>query len=196
MILLQLINIVSFGIMTGETSVLYMFTRKQFGWDEVDYSIFKFYKTILQVLGCVFALAVFAKYLRWNDIQLALLSCFSRFTGTVIMAFAQNRILLYTGALIDVFSGVIVIAVRSMITKTVDKNEQALANSLTGVLDSFGSFLMGSLYAFVYYRTLAIFPGLFFLVSMLLYILILGMVLIIKNISFGNKNDNEVENED
>ncbi|XP_044754108.1 proton-coupled folate transporter-like isoform X2 [Coccinella septempunctata] len=196
MILLQLVNILSFGIMTAEGSVLYLFSRKQFGWDEVDYSIFKSYKTFIEIMGCAFTLAFFSRYLRWNDVQIALLSCLSRFIGTFIMAFAKNGILLYIATLIDIFNGVIIISVRSMITKTVDQNEQALANSLTGLLDAFGSFLMGSLYAYVYYQTLAIFPGVFFLVSLFSYIPILLMLLMIKNIAFSVKNDGEVKNED
>ncbi|XP_045473257.1 proton-coupled folate transporter-like [Harmonia axyridis] len=193
MILLQLTNILSFGVMLAEGSVLYLYSRRQFGWDEVDFSIFKFYRTIVEISGCIFVLVFLSKYMRWNDGQIALLAVASRIIGITIMATGQSGLFLYIGTLADVFNGAIIIAVRSLITKTVNKNELALANSLTGLFDSLGFLLIGTLYAYVYYSTLAIFPGTFFVVSLITYIPILIMLLIIKNIVYGNNIHKEEE---
>ncbi|XP_044754806.1 proton-coupled folate transporter-like [Coccinella septempunctata] len=165
MILLQLINYLSFGITTGELAVLYLFTRKEFAWDEVDYSIYKAYRTIIEVAGCTCGLALFSKYLKWSDTTIGMLSIVCRIGGTLFLAFSITGLQFYIGTLHDFFGALTLISVRSMITKIVNQNEQGIANSMTSVIDSVGLFSIGPFFSFIYYNTVAFFPGAFYLVS-------------------------------
>ncbi|XP_063905080.1 probable peptidoglycan muropeptide transporter SLC46 [Zophobas morio] len=153
------------GPMHGEVSVLYLFVRYRFGWNEVDYSIYSTFYVITHMLGTLFSLILFSKILKIDDAALGFLSSASRIVASVVYAFAPNAWVFYAGALIEILNGTTFIAMRSIISKLVPPDELGKINSLFGLSEALVPIVYGPLYSIVYKHTISSLPGTFFLVG-------------------------------
>ncbi|XP_044265547.1 uncharacterized protein LOC123011908 isoform X1 [Tribolium madens] len=153
------------GPMHGEVSVLYLFVRYQFGWNEIDYSIYSTFYVITHMFGTLFSLILFTKVLKIDDAALGVASSASRIVASIVYAFAPNAFTFYVGALIEIFNGSTFIAMRSIISKLVPPDELGKINSLFGLSEAMVPIIYGPLYSIVYKHTINYLPGTFFIVG-------------------------------
>lgn len=73
--------------------------------------------------------------------------------------------MIYTSGTIDIFFHVRYIAVKSMLSKLVEKNELGRVYSVLGVTENIDSIIFTPIYSLIYYKTLEFLPGAFFLFS-------------------------------
>lgn len=94
------------------------------------------------------------------------------FAGT-LFAFGQTLLTFYLATIPDSFYVVAGVAVRSAITKLVSDEEQGKMNAFTGGVEAFVFCISSAFYSYVYANTLVVFPGAFYLISVVLAVMAL-----------------------
>lgn len=153
------------GPIYGEISVMYLFTRYRFNWNEVDFSMFSTYAMCTSLVGTLFSVGVFSHVLKYDDAIIGVISCTSKILSGFMYAFATKTWHIYVAPLIEVFNGTSFIAMRSMISKLVDKDELGKVNSFFGVAEAMMPLIYAPMYTTVYTATLKTFPGAFFILG-------------------------------
>lgn len=155
----------TFGPMWGELSVMYIFMRYRFNWDEVRFSIYSTYNFVAHSAGTLFSISVFSRRLHADDAMLGIISTSSKILGALLMAFARNDYEVYLCPLVEILNGTSAIALKSIASKLVSYKELGKVFSLFGVAETLMPLIFAPLYTRVYILTLHALPGAFMLVS-------------------------------
>ncbi|CAK1579468.1 unnamed protein product [Parnassius mnemosyne] len=164
-IMLVIVLCVVIGPIFGEMSVMYLFTRYRFNWNEVDFSMFSTYSMCTSLVGTLFSVGVFSHILKYDDAIIGVISSTSKILSGFMYAFASKTWHIYIAPLIEIFNGTSFIAVRSMVSKLVEKDELGKVNSFFGVAEAMMPLVYAPMYTTVYAATLKTFPGAFFLLG-------------------------------
>ncbi|CAK1544116.1 unnamed protein product [Leptosia nina] len=164
-IMLVIVLCVVIGPIYGEMSVMYLFTRYRFNWNEVDFSMFSTYAMCTSLVGTLFSVGVFSHILKFDDAIIGVISCTSKILSGFMYAFATKTWHIYIAPLIEIFNGTSFIAMRSMVSKLVDKDELGKVNSFFGVAEAMMPLVYAPMYTSVYTATIKTFPGAFFLLG-------------------------------
>ncbi|XP_013178249.1 PREDICTED: proton-coupled folate transporter-like [Papilio xuthus] len=154
-----------FGPLMGELSVMYIFVRYRFNWDEVKYSIYSTYSLIMHLIGTVFSISVFSKKMKAHDSVLGIISASSKIAGALVLTFAVKDYQAYLCPLVEVLNGTAAIALRSLSSKLVSYQELGKLNSLFGMVETIMPLIYAPIYTKVYVASLHILPGTVFLLS-------------------------------
>ncbi|XP_014223806.1 solute carrier family 46 member 3-like [Trichogramma pretiosum] len=162
---LMIIVMVLIGPMYGEMSVMYLFTRYRFNWNEVQFSFFSTYSMVTSLIGTLFMVGFFSHVLKMDDAMIGVLSCISKILAGFVYAFATTDMLIYIAPLVEIISGTSFIVMRSITSKLVPPEELGKVNSLFGVCEAIVPLVYGPMYSSIYAATFDNFPGTFFLVG-------------------------------
>ncbi|KAL4120330.1 hypothetical protein QTP88_013046 [Uroleucon formosanum] len=165
---LLVVVIVVMGPLYGEMSMMYMFTRLKFNWNEIDFSLFSTYAMVTNLIGTMFSVGVFSHKLGIDDALIGVMSCMSKILAGFVYAFAPTAFIFYLAPLVEIINGTSFIAMRSIISKLVPSDELGKVNSIFGVCEALVPLIYGPMYSSVYKHTLKTFPGAFFLLGGLL----------------------------
>ncbi|XP_025206750.1 uncharacterized protein LOC112602730 [Melanaphis sacchari] len=165
---LLVVVIVVMGPLYGEMSMMYMFTRLKFNWNEIDFSLFSTYAMVTNLIGTMFSVGVFSHKLGIDDALIGVMSCMSKILAGFVYAFAPTALIFYLAPLVEIINGTSFIAMRSIISKLVPSDELGKVNSIFGVCEAIVPLIYGPMYSSVYKHTLKTFPGAFFLLGGLL----------------------------
>ncbi|KAK5648545.1 hypothetical protein RI129_003437 [Pyrocoelia pectoralis] len=152
--------VLTIGPMHGEISVIYLFARKQFQWNEVEFSMFYSVNVVLHLIGTIIALALFCNYFKLHDSAVAMICYTGKLFSAFMYAFAKTP-LMYCLAFnckecIDVNN-----RFRSFLGKL---------NAVIAILEALTPLLFGLLYNLVYRSTIEVLPGAFYLVVSIVWI--------------------------
>ncbi|XP_041975986.1 solute carrier family 46 member 3-like [Aricia agestis] len=165
-IILMLITVaILFGPMHGELSIMYLFTRYRFNWDEVMFSIFQTYNFVTHTIGTIFSIVLLSKYLQWHDSILGIISTVSKIAGSFIYCFAPNEKIFFIAPLVDTLNGMGLLAVRSLTSKLVAVDELGKVNSIFALSENLMPLVYIPLYTMVYAATMEVLPGAVFLMG-------------------------------
>ncbi|OWR41557.1 adenylate cyclase [Danaus plexippus plexippus] len=164
-IMLVIVLCVVIGPIYGEMSVMYLFTRYRFNWNEVDFSMFSTYAMCTSLVGTLFSVGVFSHLLKFDDAVIGIISCTSKILSGFMYAFSTTTWQIYIAPLIEIFNGTSFIAMRSMVSKLVEKDELGKTNSFFGVAEAMMPLVYAPMYTTVYTATIKTFPGAFFLLG-------------------------------
>ncbi|XP_037296821.1 solute carrier family 46 member 3 [Manduca sexta] len=164
-IMLVVVLCVIIGPIYGEMSVMYLFTRYRFNWNEVDFSMFSTYAMCTSLVGTLFSVGVFSHLLKFDDAIIGVISCTSKILSGFMYAFATKTWQIYIAPLIEIFNGTSFIAMRSMVSKLVEKDELGKVNSFFGLAEAMMPLIYAPMYTTVYTATIKTFPGAFFLLG-------------------------------
>lgn len=164
-IMLVIVLCVVIGPIYGEMSVMYLFTRYRFNWNEVDFSVFSTYAMCTSLIGTLFSVGIFSQVLKYDDAIIGVISCTSKILSGFMYAFAVTTWQIYIAPIIEIFNGTSFIAMRSMVSKLVDKEELGKVNSLFGVAEAMMPLVYAPMYTTIYGATIKSFPGAFFLLG-------------------------------
>ncbi|XP_048477532.1 solute carrier family 46 member 3 [Plutella xylostella] len=164
-IMLVIVLCVVIGPIYGEMAVMYLFTRFRFNWNEVDFSVFSTYAMCTSLVGTLFSVGVFSHLLKFDDAIIGVISCMSKILSGFMYAFSTKTWHIYIAPLIEIFNGTSFIAMRSMVSKLVCKDELGKVNSLFGVAEAMMPLVYAPMYTTVYTATIKTFPGAFFLLG-------------------------------
>ncbi|XP_023940068.2 solute carrier family 46 member 3-like [Bicyclus anynana] len=165
----------TFGPLWGELSVMYIFARYRFNWDEVKYSIYSTYSLITHAAGTMFSISVFSKKLGFDDAVLGIIATTSKIAGAFVLAFARNNTEVYMAPLAQILDGTTTIALRSIASKLVSHQELGKVFSLFGLAETMMPLMFAPLYSRVYILTLHVLPGAVFLLSATVTVPALGI---------------------
>ncbi|XP_073951254.1 proton-coupled folate transporter-like isoform X3 [Choristoneura fumiferana] len=98
--LLLIVVCVIFGPLHGEFTVMYLFVRYRFNWNEVQYSIWSTYSVVTNLIGTLFSISLFTNYMKLDDTMLGIISCTSKIVASFAYAFARNDLEIYLGTLL------------------------------------------------------------------------------------------------
>ncbi|KAH8235516.1 hypothetical protein KR032_001802 [Drosophila birchii] len=164
-ILLMIVVMVIIGPLHGEMAVTYLFTRFRFNWSEVEFSFFSTYAMFTGLIGVIFCVGVLSHKLNIDDALVGVLSSTSKILSCFVYAFATLPWHMYLGGLVEIFNGTAFIAMRSIATKLVSKDELGKVNSLFGVAEALMPMVFAPMYTTLYAATLRVLPGAFFLLG-------------------------------
>ncbi|CAH2085411.1 unnamed protein product [Euphydryas editha] len=164
-IMLVVVLCVVIGPIYGELSVMYLFTRYRFNWNEVDFSMFSTYAMCTSLVGTLFSVGVFSHLLKFDDAIIGVISCMSKILSGFMYAFSTKTWQIYIAPLIEIFNGTSFIAMRSMVSKLVEKDELGKVNSFFGVAEAMMPLVYAPMYTTLYSATIKTFPGAFFLLG-------------------------------
>ncbi|KAK9874853.1 hypothetical protein WA026_005669 [Henosepilachna vigintioctopunctata] len=167
--LVMILVLLNVGSYRGELTVMYMFSRRKFTWDELDYSGYNTYHSVTQMLGASLCLAIFVNWMKVDDATLGMIGMSSKIVGCFASALAPTPLYFYLAALTEIFNGSSHIAMRSIMSKLVSADELGKMFSIFGLCEALTPLLCGPLYSFVYHQTIDVFPGAFYFVSALLH---------------------------
>ncbi|XP_022194993.2 uncharacterized protein LOC111052574 isoform X1 [Nilaparvata lugens] len=162
---LIMIVVFIFGPKRGEMTVMYLFTRYRFNWNEVDYSVFSTYSMVTNLIGTLFSVGVFSHMLKIDDALIGVMSCMSKIMAGFVYAFATTTWMIYLAPIVDIVNGTSFIAMRSIASKLVPPEELGKVNSLFGVCEALMPLVYGPMYSAVYASTMHTMPGAFFLLG-------------------------------
>ncbi|KAJ2947157.1 hypothetical protein O0L34_g16515 [Tuta absoluta] len=166
--LLLIVVCVVFGPSHGEFSIFYLFARYRFNWDEVQFSMWTTYCIFTSLIGTLFSISLFSKFLKLDDTILGIISNTSKIVAAFAYAFARTDLEIYLAPLLEILNGTSFIAMRSIATKLVSGEELGKINSLFGLAEAMMPLVYGPLYSQVYIATLNILPGAVFLLGAVL----------------------------
>ncbi|XP_018800465.1 PREDICTED: solute carrier family 46 member 3 [Bactrocera latifrons] len=164
-IMLMVVVMVVIGPMHGEMSVTYLFTRFRFNWSEVEFSVFSTYAMITGLVGVLFCVGILSHKLKIDDALVGVISSMSKILSGFVYAFATVPWHMYVGAIVEIFNGTAFIAMRSIATKLVRKDELGKVNSLFGVAEALMPMVFAPMYTTLYAATLKVLPGAFYLLG-------------------------------
>ncbi|XP_059058574.1 lysosomal proton-coupled steroid conjugate and bile acid symporter SLC46A3-like [Achroia grisella] len=164
-IMLVIVLCVVIGPIYGEMSVMYLFTRYRFNWNEVDFSMFSTYAMCTSLVGTLFSVGVFSHLLKFDDAIIGVISCMSKILSGFMYAFATTTWQIYIAPLVEIFNGTSFIAMRSMVSKLVERGELGKVNSFFGLAEAMMPLVYAPMYTTVYTATIKSFPGAFFLLG-------------------------------
>lgn len=164
-ILLMVVVMVVIGPMHGEMTVMYLFTRLRFNWNEVDFSLFSSYGMVTNLIGTIISVGLFSHILGVDDALIGIMSCMSKILSGFVYAFATTTLGIYLAPLVDMVNGTSFISMRSIASKLVPPDELGKINSLVGVCEALMPLVYGPMYSAVYQATLNTVPGAFFLLG-------------------------------
>ncbi|XP_034241434.1 proton-coupled folate transporter-like isoform X2 [Thrips palmi] len=164
-ILLMVVVMLVIGPLHGENTVMYLFVRLRFNWDELDFSLFSTYSVISNLVGTMLSVGLFSSLLKYDDSVIGMMSCASKILAGFIYAFATTVSVLLIAPLVDMMNGTSFIAMRAMASKLVPSDELGKVNSLFGACEAMMPVVCGPLYSKVYQLTMQDLPGGFFLVG-------------------------------
>ncbi|XP_031333157.1 solute carrier family 46 member 3-like isoform X2 [Photinus pyralis] len=169
------LTILVLGPMYGEMQVVYLFTRKQFQWNEVEFSAFFSVNIVLHCVGTIVALAVLSKYLKLRDTTVGMICYTGKFFAAFLYAFARTPLLYCLGVFVEMLSSTTHITLRSLATKLVSEDEQGKLNALVTVFESLLPLAFGSMYNLVYRATIDTLPGTFYFLGSIMCVPAMGL---------------------
>ncbi|XP_045463912.1 proton-coupled folate transporter-like isoform X2 [Harmonia axyridis] len=164
--IILLLCIVTMGPTNGEYTVVYLYTRLKFGWDEMDFSIFFIAHSMIDIVGSFSAIVILSKIFKWRDSSIGILALCTTMIAETIYVTAPDYRFFYAGILMDVFFTGTPIALRALMAKVVPEDELGRSNSVFGLSEAVIPLIFGPIYSAVYRGSIDFFPGSYFFVSM------------------------------
>jgi len=166
LIFLMLLNVTIFS----ESSIMYLYARKQFSWDEQQFTKFTTCVILVSGVSLFLAMPLLSLYWKVHDATIGVLATLSKITSLVIISIAPNGWVLFLGACCGFLSSLAAIVIRSMLSKVVSKAELGKVFSLLASLEAAVPLFAAPLFTTVYNNTLSTFPGAVFLVQASLFV--------------------------
>uniref|UniRef100_A0A8D9FFE0 Proton-coupled folate transporter n=1 Tax=Cacopsylla melanoneura TaxID=428564 RepID=A0A8D9FFE0_9HEMI len=178
----------------GEQSVLYLFVRYKFGWNEADFGYFAAFKLAGIFCGTLFSMGILSKCCGMSDSMIGILASISDMAAATCYIFVTSSWQMYAVPMLDIFHGACQVICASIITKNIEPNEFGKVQSVKAFFDSLTPFLVTPLYNKVYIYTFQTLPSAFFIISLVFGFPILIVFLVIRKLDRGGKPESNNNN--
>ncbi|XP_050422850.1 proton-coupled folate transporter-like [Adelges cooleyi] len=172
----------------GEISVMYLFLRYKFHWNEVDFSIFNAYQMVIILGGTIFSLSILSHKLGWNDALIGLISSVFDLLASLSFFLASKSWHLYLVPPLEFFRGAAFSVTSSIASRCVGPDELGAMNSIKISIESSMKGVFLPIYNMCYNTTLEVMPSGFFLISSCLTA---PLIIIFGVIYFLSRNSNK-----
>ncbi|XP_071441069.1 probable peptidoglycan muropeptide transporter SLC46 isoform X2 [Hetaerina americana] len=160
-------------VSNGESNLYYMHGRKEFGWEIIDFILYRSVTNGLQMMGAIFAVSILSHKMKIADAPLAIFSYLGSSVGSIIMAFASTTWMMYCGSAISLLQGAASPVMRSIMSRSVPHDELGRAFTLSTSFEALAPVAAQPLYTYLFRKTLISFPGAFFMLSSVMFSLAL-----------------------
>lgn len=167
-ILIMFCVVFLYGPNGGEFTVMYLYTRFIFHWNEYNYSTFYTIMCFTDFFGSMFSVSFFSKYLKLSDSLVGVISVVSTLTAAVIFAFAGTSFIFCLGAVASLFGNSAFIAMRAIISKLTSAEELGKVMSAFMLFEAIAPMIYNPMYSAVYRATIDFMPSAFLLMSLVL----------------------------
>ncbi|XP_016992815.2 probable peptidoglycan muropeptide transporter SLC46 [Drosophila takahashii] len=157
--------------MEGESTVNYMFMRKQFDYTVQDYSVFNAARVVIQVVGSTIAMILLRRLLGMSTIMMTLLAFACCVLESTVRATAVYGSEMYLALILGMMRGVMSPMCKAILSHVTPSSELGKIFSLTTSLQSISPLGAAPLYTAVYQATVNFYPGIFNFISVGLYFL-------------------------
>ncbi|KAF0756939.1 solute carrier family 46 member 3-like isoform X1 [Aphis craccivora] len=164
-IILLILFMASSGVNAGYQTVCYLYTRVQFNWNELKYSVFASYEIIVNIIGLLFTSVLLSKLLKISDEIIGMLSSISQTLGALFYTSANTELLFYIGPLVSILTCSESVSIKSLMTKLVPKTELTQIAAVFGIAEIMVSLVFGLMYNSLYEVTINVIPGAFYLIT-------------------------------
>ncbi|KAF9802591.1 hypothetical protein SFRURICE_013778 [Spodoptera frugiperda] len=154
-----------FGPTSSEHGVFYLFVRNRLNWDMVKFGVYVSYSIVLHSFGAMFSITVLSKRLQVDDCLLCFISVISKIAGSIWTAFVTTDIEMYLVPVAELLNATTFTSLRSIISKLVEKQENAKVNSLFSLTETTAALVFHPFYSWMYMKTLHTLSGAVFLAS-------------------------------
>ncbi|XP_050538823.1 uncharacterized protein LOC126904128 isoform X2 [Daktulosphaira vitifoliae] len=192
LIYMTIVSPLTVGPMQGEYSILYLFVRYKFGWNEIDYGLYAAYKMTGILIGTSIAIWLMSVKLKMHDAAIGFIGSGFDLIAAICYSVVTKPWHLYAVPVIDIFHGAAFAVSASMASKLVENTELAQLNSVRGMLETLAPIIVYPLYNQVYKMTFETLSGAFFLVTAVLTI----PVVILFGLTYKADKDNTIFNTD
>ncbi|XP_068215350.1 proton-coupled folate transporter-like [Palaemon carinicauda] len=147
------------------SSFTYLYTRKKFGWNYYDYTVWSILSTPISFLASCVILPILSYHFQLEDSLLGFIGSASHIFYGTIVGTAPRPWVLYLALVISSFSGMVITSSRGAISKLVDSNELGGVFTTIALGESVSPIVFSPLFTLIYNNTLESFPGAVFIVG-------------------------------
>ncbi|XP_053967215.1 uncharacterized protein LOC128868765 [Anastrepha ludens] len=163
----------------GESNVFYLFVRAKFNATVSQYSDYNSISDAIQIVGGIIAIVAFRKYLQFSFVTMAMLTLLSAVFESTVRAAAQQFWQMYLGTALGFMSGIITPMLLTILAFVTPTNETGKVFSVTTSLSTITPLGASPLYTSVYDATLSYYPGMFNIISAVLYFISFVLVFVV-----------------
>ncbi|XP_068237752.1 probable peptidoglycan muropeptide transporter SLC46 isoform X2 [Palaemon carinicauda] len=156
----------------GNTNFLYLYTRKRFGWDIYQFTVFTVLLGPFSALGTIIAMPILSYGFQLNDCLVGFAGAVSFMLTNIILATAPEGWFMYLAVGTFLVSGTSFAASRGALSKLVTPAELGSIFSIVALGETIIPLFNGPFYAYVYNATLELYPGAIFAIAACIFALI------------------------
>lgn len=156
----------------GSYKYIFLYTRKKFQWDEKTFSIYAIVDTPLSALGMLTILPYLSYRWKVDDCILGLMGGISMLFSNVIKATAPAPWFMYLASAVGMCLDQVTAASRGAVSKLVDTSEAGAVFAVLGAAEAMIPIASVAVYTNVYNATIGFFPGMIFVFTAALSIVI------------------------
>ncbi|ODM98083.1 Solute carrier family 46 member 3, partial [Orchesella cincta] len=158
----------------GYIQNMYLYTNHQFGWAVKEYTAYSVSDSFMAISGGYVMIMTCMKIFKLPDAIIGIMSTVGIIVSQFVFAFAASGWMIYLGASLQMFAGLISIVLRSMISKVVAKEEIARVFTFLACGEATMPIVGVPIYSYIFRHTLDTFPGAMFMVSAGTYMFIIS----------------------
>ncbi|XP_025194032.1 proton-coupled folate transporter-like [Melanaphis sacchari] len=181
------------SILHGEKSILYLYLRYKFQWNELDFSIFITYQLSVILAGSLFALGILSYKFRLNDALVGTIASIFDILASIAYFLVSKSWQMFLVPPLELLRKSTIILTSSIASKCIETDELGTMNAVKLFMEN--SIMSGfiPLYNFIYNHTFESMPNAFFLISIVLTIPLIFVFYLIYYLS-KNQKSNTAEN--
>ena len=181
LLLLAFIFILEIFLINGKGPTMYLYFRKEYGWDESKFGQFIAVFGVVGLFTQYVAVPFFTETVGLHDTTLAFFGVIGCAVQQVIVAFTTAEWVLYISGIIAFLGATITTTCRALVTKLVGPFEVGSVFAIMASFQAMVPLAASPIYGFMYKETIETFPGAFLLFTASLYVVV-GALLVIVNI--------------
>lgn len=168
----HIIAILLFISTYGSLNYNFLYTRIRFSWDYKNFTRWSITDTCLLSLGPLVVVPVMSYLWQMEDSLIGFLGAVSLLFGSVLRGTAYADWILYLASVIGLGQGLIIMASRGAISKTVNEEETAKIFAVLGAFETGVPVLSAFVYTAIYNSSLETFPGAIYTFTALIAVVI------------------------
>ncbi|XP_037781657.1 uncharacterized protein LOC119578019 isoform X1 [Penaeus monodon] len=168
----HIIAILLFISTYGSLNYNFLYTRIRFSWDYKNFTRWSITDTCLLSLGPLVVVPVMSYLWQMEDSLIGFLGAVSLLFGSVLRGTAYADWILYLASVIGLGQGLIIMASRGAISKTVNEEKTAKIFAVLGAFETGVPVLSAFVYTAIYNSSLETFPGAIYTFTALIAVVI------------------------
>ncbi|KAF5293910.1 hypothetical protein FQA39_LY13615 [Lamprigera yunnana] len=171
---LSIASVISYG----EQGIMFLFTETAYKWTIREYTYFFTITTVINTIGLIFFVPLFTEVFKLHDLLIVAAALFNRIIVNVVYVTVRTVMGLYIGCSIAILRILVLVGIRSQLTKYVHNYDVGKVLALYTIVDSCSEAIASPIYnKLIYEHTQSTFPHAFFLLGIVLSLIAIAIVI-------------------